>query len=213
MPRPLVIIGCGGHGREIHGIAQAMNDVAEDSWKILGFVDDSPSDINLQRIYRLGAPFLGRTEAVSDFDSDAQYAIGIGNPRVRAMVASRPELHHLQAARLIHPSATVGHEPNLEAGVVLFAGARVTTNVTVGQHTHLNQNCTVGHDTILGKCVQVNPLAAISGDCRIEDEVLVGTTAAVLQGLTIGAGATVGAGACVVRQVAARTTVKGVPAR
>nr|WP_233578831.1 hypothetical protein [Micromonospora sp. BL4] len=42
---------------------------------------------------------------------------------------------------------------------------------------------------------------------------MIGTTAAVLEGLTVGQDAPVGAGACVTRDVAGATTVKGVPAR
>jgi serine acetyltransferase len=42
---------------------------------------------------------------------------------------------------------------------------------------------------------------------------MIGAGAVVLQELEIGPGATIGAGACVVRNVAADLTVKGVPAR
>jgi acetyltransferase-like isoleucine patch superfamily enzyme len=66
---------------------------------------------------------------------------------------------------------------------------------------------------LLGDYVSVNPLAAVSGSCRLEDGIMIGTTAAVLQGLRIGRDATVGAGACVVRDVPAGTVVKGIPAR
>lgn len=211
MPEPLVIIGCGGHGREIYGIAQAVNEMQDEPWKILGFVDDSTSEANLRRLDRLGVPFLGPSGALADLS--AHYVIGIGDPRVRAKVAAAVDRHGLPAARLVHPSATVGLGNLFGEGVVLFAGARVTTNVTLGRHVHLNQNATVGHDSVLGDFVQVNPLAAVSGDCRIGDRALVGTTAAVLQGLEVGAGATVGAGACVVHNVPAGTVVKGVPAR
>jgi acetyltransferase-like isoleucine patch superfamily enzyme len=53
----------------------------------------------------------------------------------------------------------------------------------------------------------------VSGDCHLETGALIGTTAAVLQGRRVGAGAVVGAGACVVRDVPAHRVVKGVPAR
>lgn len=203
MADPIVIIGCGGHGRELFGIIAACGD----RWKVLGFLDDAPREENLRRVARLGTTVLGPVALLAGLD--AAYVIGIGDPRIRAQVApaGRP------AATLIHPAATVGLDNELADGVVLFAGARVTTNVTLGRHVHLGQNATVGHDSVLEDFAQVNPLAAVSGECRIGEAALIGTTAAVLQGLTVGARSIVGAGACVVRDVPPATVVKGVPAR
>ncbi|MFG1608590.1 acetyltransferase [Actinoplanes sp. NPDC049265] len=212
MPEPLIIVGCGGHGREIFGIVQAVNASSEDPWKILGFVDDAPSDINLSRLDRLGVPFLGPVSDLSGLPDEVRYVIGIGDPRIRAKVAAAIGPSRTPATPLIHPTATVGLDNRFAEGVVLFPGVRVTTNVRLGRHVHLNQNATVGHDTVLDDCVQVNPLAAVSGDCYVGEQALIGTTAAVLQGLAVGVGARVGAGACVVRMVPPGATVKGVPA-
>ena len=213
MPEPLVIVGCGGHGREIYGIIRAVNEADGEQWKVLGFVDDAPSHINAGRLDRIGAPFLGAVCELAALPPECRYVIGIGDPQVRARVAAGIGLGRMAAAPLIHPDATVGLDNRLAVGVVIFAGARVTTNVRLGRHVHVNQNATVGHDTVLDDCVQVNPLAAVSGDCYVGEQTLIGTNAAVLQGLTIGEGARVGAGACVVRPVPAGATVKGVPAR
>jgi acetyltransferase-like isoleucine patch superfamily enzyme len=85
--------------------------------------------------------------------------------------------------------------------------------VSLGRHVHVNQGVTIGHDTVVGDYATLNPASAVSGSCLIEEEVLVGAQSCILQCLTIGRGAIVGAAACVVRDVPAGATVKGVPAR
>ncbi|MER7459787.1 NeuD/PglB/VioB family sugar acetyltransferase [Micromonospora sp. NPDC126480] len=210
---PLIIVGCGGHGREVLTIARAAAVAGGLRWRLVGFVDDRPSEEDLKRVQRLEVPYLGGLGWLHDAPPDTHHVIAIGDPQVRRAVAMRIDAYDIPAASLVHPAATIGPDARYGPGFVAFAGARVTTNVTMGRHVHLNQNATVGHDCVLADFVSVNPLAAISGGCYLAEGALVGAAAAVLEDLRIGRDSTVGASACVVRDVPDGVVVKGVPAR
>lgn len=214
MAEALVVIGAGGFGREVLDVVDAINaQAAEPVWAVAGVVDDNPSEENLARLKRRGVEFLGATEELLQRPKAVHYAVGVGSPRVRRMLADRCDAAQHRAATLVHPTATQGVDVEMGEGSIICAGVRLTTNIRLGRHVHLNLNVTVGHDTRLGNFVSVNPLASISGDCQIGDEVLIGVAGVILNGLTIGRGSTVGGSACVVKDVPHDLIVKGVPAK
>jgi sugar O-acyltransferase (sialic acid O-acetyltransferase NeuD family) len=214
MTEPIVIVGAGGFGREVIDVIDAINAEADATvWDVLGVVDDAPSEVNLERLERRGTPFLGGTDKPLVWPNPVHYVVGIGNPRARRMIADRYDEANLRAATLLHPTVTRGFDVRIGEGSVICAGVRLTTNIDVGRHVHLNLNVTVGHDTTVRDFVSVNPLASISGDCTLEAGVLIGVSGVVLNGLTVGDGATVGGSACVVRDVPSGVVVKGVPAK
>lgn len=215
--KDIIVIGAGGLGREVLDIIEAINERAEsghDRLNVLGVVDDNPADENLQRLESRNYRFLGNlNDCFNEFSqSEVEFCIGIGTPAVRRAVREAVRKNGFSLATLIHPSAIVGSQVNLYDGVIVSGGAILTTNVTVKGNALLNLLVTVGHDSIIGSDCVINPTSNISGDVVIGDSVLVGTGAQVLQGLVVGDGATVGASACVTKDVAAGTTVVGIPA-
>ncbi|MGB7879738.1 MAG: NeuD/PglB/VioB family sugar acetyltransferase [Ilumatobacteraceae bacterium] len=213
----LVIVGAGGFGREVLDVVEAMN-VAGAGIEFAGYVDDADTSVPL--LERRGAPYLGAVERLADgstVDPDVGFVIGIGAGDVRRRLDGSLTGAGRGAGRrplvLIHPMATVGGDCRIGEGCILTAGVRVTTNITLGRHTQLHVNSTIGHDSVLDDYVSVYPGATVSGNVHLGDGVTIGTGANVLPGLTIGAGAFVGAGAVVTVDVDPGVTVAGVPAR
>lgn len=210
MNRDLVIVGCGGFGREVWTLVAALRATGA-SWRVEGFVDDEPSEDNVRLIKQLGTKVIGPVNAL--VGRRCSVVVAVGAPAVRRQIVDRLAGNHLEWPVLIHPDSTVGANVSIDAGVVIAAGARLSTNVDVGSYVQVDQNATVGHDSRIGAFTRLNPQACISGAVILADAALIGANATVLPGLTVGAGSVVGAGAVVVRDVPPATVVKGVPAR
>lgn len=213
MSRPIVVIGAGGFGRETLDVIEAINRQAEQApFSIEGVIDTSPSDENLERLRMRRVPYLGDNTVLHQHAGGCA-VVAIGAPATRRRVVEDIRGLGFEFPTLIHPLAGVGSKPRIGAGAVICAGVQLSTNVSLGEHVHVNPNATIGHDAQLGDFVSLNPGAIISGDVRLGVETLIGAGAVVLQQLVIGARATVGAAACVVSDVPDNTTVKGIPAR
>lgn len=205
---PVVIIGAGGHGREVLDIIEALN-ADSPTFRFVGFVDDGPQ--HMERLVARAAPLLSGLE--DPHCAGAWYVVGIGDPAVRQRLSGRAEAHGLRAVSFRHPSACFGSANAVGEGFVAAAQVSVTTNVGIGRHVHLNVGSTVAHDCTLGDFVTVNPGANISGEVSLGDGVTVGTGAAIIQGVTVGAGTIVGAGSVVTSDLPAQVVAVGVPAR
>lgn len=208
MPLRVVIVGAGGHGREVRDwlLRSSIPDV-----DFLGFLDDGEPDLEL--LGRLGARHLGGTNALATV-RDCVYYLGVGSPQVRARLGDQADrLGARPGPAIVSDDSTIGSASVVGDGSVICPGVRVTTNVRIGRHVHLNTNSTVGHDSVLHDYSGLHPGANVAGNVTLGTGALIGTNASVNQGLSIGVGALVGAGAAVVRDVPPETVVTGVPAR
>lgn len=203
---PLVIIGCGGHGREVLDIVEAANAAAL-TYDVLGFLDDDPGQAELAE--RRGVQVLGPVPELSRID--AAYVIGVGSGETRRCIAERADGQPVD--RLVHPAATLGSDLRIGPGAVIAAGARLTTNITLGRHVHLSVNATLSHDCTLDDYVTLNPGSNVSGNVSLGAGATLGVGSSVMQGVSVGAATTVGAGAVVVDDLPAGVTAVGIPAR
>lgn len=212
MSAPLFIVGAGGFGREVFSIIEALASPG-DLPRPAGFIDDGPSVSDLDRVDGLGSHVVGSLEHLIRRTEPFAAVLAIGSASGRRTIAGLLSHSPVTFPVLVHPDATMGFGVRLAEGVVVAAGARLSTNIDVGRHVHIDQNAVVGHDCILGGFSRLNPQACVSGAVRIGSGTLVGANATVLQGLELGDDVIVGAGAVVTHEVRSSSTVRGVPAR
>lgn len=198
----LFIVGAGGFGRETYDAILAARADGESREESVVFCDHNLAD----QLVR-GVP------VVCPEDADGDFVVAIADTRARARIDAELTGRGLAARTIIHPRAVVGPETTIGAGSVVLALAHVSSSCVLGRHVQVNYTASIGHDAVLDDFATIFPGANVAGGVHVGAGATVGSNACVLQGRSIGPHAFVGAGAVVTRDVAAGTTVTGVPAR
>lgn len=208
--KPLYIIGTGGFAREVGQLAGQIN-VIQRRWSHIEYLAEDEQSIG-------GALPHGRitgTDVLLDRELEADYAIGIGRPKVRQRIAEQcADRPWLRAPNLIHPMCQIELDwVELGKGNICTCGSVFTCDVSVGNFNVFNLNCTIGHDVRVGNYVVINPGSNISGGVSLGDRCLVGTGGQILEGLSVVADTTIGAGAVVAKNITESAIYVGIPAK
>lgn len=148
------------------------------------------------------------------------FAIGIGDGYIRKKI--REQYSSLVFPNLIHPSATFGRNQlarfNDNAGNIIAAGVRFTTNISVGDFCVFNLNSTIGHDCEISSYVSIMPSVNVSGNVIVEKLCMIGVGATILEGnssqkIKLGQGSVIGAKSLVRKDVVENATYFGIPAK
>lgn len=163
----------------------------------------------------LGCASLGHvTElAARAADSETPFIVAIGSNGMRRQWCEWLAARGACFQSVVHPSAMVSPSATIGPGSAILAGSIIGPRASIGGASIINHAASIDHDCVLNDYVNISPGARLAGNVRCEADVFIGLNAAILQGLRIGRGAIVGAGAVVTRDVAAASTVIGVPAR
>ncbi|MDR3304631.1 MAG: 2,3,4,5-tetrahydropyridine-2,6-dicarboxylate N-acetyltransferase [Clostridiales Family XIII bacterium] len=121
----------------------------------------------------------------------------------------------------IEPGAIIREQAEIGENAVIMMGAVINIGAVVGAGTMIDMGAILGGRATTGRNCHVGAGAVLAGVIEppsaepvvLEDDVLVGANAVVLEGVRIGRGAVVAAGAVVIDDVPAGAVVAGVPAR
>ena len=121
----------------------------------------------------------------------------------------------------IEPGAVIREKVTIGENAVILMGAVLNIGAVVGRRTMIDMGAILGGRATVGDDCHIGAGAVLAGVVEpasatpvvVEDRVLIGANAVVLEGVRIGAGAVVAAGAVVTADVPPNAVVAGTPAR
>ena len=200
----LCIYGCGGLGREIADLANAIG-----SWSELIFINDYVNDRIVNNI-----PVFTFREVLNDFSNEEYgFVVAIGEPLFREKIYDKLTKNHCKLTKIIAPAVNISKYSEIQKGTIIHVGATITCNVIIRTGCYINKHVVIGHDVDVGNYTVISPNATIGGNVKIGAGVYIGSGAIIREGLTIGDNAIIGMGAVVLRDVPESDVVVGNPAK
>ena len=132
-----------------------------------------------------------------------------------------PTLSYFNINARIEPGAVIRDKVKIGDNAVIMMGAIINIGAEVGEGTMIDMGAVLGGRAIVGKNCHVGAGAVVAGVIEppsakpviIEDNVVIGANAVIIEGVHIGKNAVIGAGAVVIEDVLDNQVVVGNPAQ
>lgn len=132
-----------------------------------------------------------------------------------------PLLNILDLNARIEPGAIIRDGTIIHERVIVLMGAIINVGAEIGEETMIDMGAIIGACAKIGKYCHIGANAVIAGvleppsakPCVIEDHVLVGANAVILEGVRIGENSVIGAGSIVLQDIPPNSVVVGNPGK
>ena len=184
--------------------------------------ENAPVDFGSAKVFGAGDKIVfgdwAELKPILEANADKIDDIVIEHDRRNSAV---PLLDMKEVPARIEPGAIIREHVTIEPNAVIMMGAIINIGAVIGEGTMIDMGAVLGGRATVGKHCHVGAGAVLAGVIEpasatpviVEDNVLIGANAVVIEGVHIGENAVVAAGAVVIEDVPANMVVAGCPAR
>ena len=158
MTNNLIIVGAGGHGKVVLDAA-----LKQKKYNIIGFADDGKG---------VGSKVSGDYMVICDNSAVLQmqnihyFIVAIGNNTIREKIFNELK-DKLKPATIIHTSAVISDNANIQFGTVVLANAVINPGANIGNNCIINAMALVDHDSTIGNNTHLSPGTIVGSHTNI----------------------------------------------
>ncbi|UCS93249.1 acetyltransferase [Echinicola marina] len=200
----IAIIGYSGHGLVV------VDAAMEAGMKITHYCESEIKSSN-----PFGLEYLGddQKDDFQGWEVDYAFLLGVGNNKIRKIIAERVISRKKQLPNVIHPQSSISKHIEIGCGNFISKNVAINPLASIGDYCLLNTGCIIEHEVRLGEAVHIGPGAVLTGGVHVGDLSFIGANAVVKQGVKIGSNVIVGAGTVVINDIPDNATVIGNPGK
>lgn len=184
--------------------------------------EKAPIDYGSAKVFGAGDKIVfgnwDELKGILEENADSIEDIVIENDRRNSGV---PLLDMKDVPARIEPGAIIREQVQIGKNAVIMMGAIINIGAVIGEGTMIDMGVVLGGRATVGKNCHIGAGAVLAGVIEpasatpvvVEDNVMVGANAVVIEGVHVGANSVVAAGAVVVEDVPEGVVVAGCPAK